>query len=194
MGRRAKAGHELAVVSGGDDAQFLGMGLDELDAYLTRTNVARAVLNYLPWQLTAAVMKARGRSNTQISAEVNRSPNMVGLAFKAHPELLEWGIQQVVNPERMFTPMLPKAAKVFDEVLDLDPQDAATHKVRVDVARDVFDRAYGKPVQRTITDTRGNITIEFIDDDPSHEASQRNETAILGQLALATIIEPITVK
>ena len=172
-------------------SEFKGMTLDQLDQFLAAKNAERVVLQYTPWHLTAAVMKARGRTNGQIAEELGKNISTVISTFKVHPELLEWGIQQVVNPEKMFTPMLPKAAKVFDEVLDLNPADAATHKVRADIARDVFDRAYGKPVTRNITDSRGTITIHFGDDDP--DASDRNQTAILAQLVPA-LTAPETVE
>lgn len=170
-----------------EGTEFVGMTLDQLDAYMVKKNAENTVQNYTPWHLTAAVMKARGRTNQAIAEELERPVGTIISVFKKHPELVEWGIQQVVNPEKMFTPLLSKAAQVFVEVLDLNPQDAATHKVRVDVARDVFDRTYGKPIQRNITDTRGHITIEFVDDDAP--AAARNTEAVLGQLVGETVVK-----
>ena len=187
MARPKKLAAESTPV---DTKPFTGMTLAEAALYaqkLDEQTREEKRQQYQPWNFVAAQLKAKGWTNVNIAEHVTKNEVTISRLFRDHPELIEWGIQKCSNPEAIFYPLIPRASEVYREVLDLDPQDAATHKVRTEVARDVFDRSFGKPVQRNITDSRGHITIEFVDSSPT--AASKNQEDVLAQLGAGKVIE-----
>lgn len=137
------------------------------------------------WHRTAIRMYALGRDISEIAKELNKKPETVKKAIHTHPELVDLCIKELAQPEKMFLPMMPKAAKVYRQILDHDTEnaDAATMRVQAGVAGDLFDRAYGRPVQRNINEGHHEITITFTDDS---ESASKNEATILEQLGVVS--------
>lgn len=137
------------------------------------------------WHLAAIRMYVRGMRVTDIAREMKKVPSTVHFAINRYPDLVEAAARELADPEKMFLPMMPKAAAAYHRVLERgeaegDVLDAAMSRVQTAVAQDVFDRAYGRPVQRNINEGKHEIHITFHDGDG--DASQKNEDAILAQL------------
>lgn len=135
-----------------------------------------------PWMKTAMLMHAKGIPITQIAERIDRKEAAIRECFKRFPVELEQCSMELANPEAMFMPMMPKAAAAYHEALDRPVDTAADMRVKANVAQDVFDRAFGRPVQRNINEGRQEITIVFQDsnEDPMAE---KNEQDILLQLS-----------
>lgn len=137
------------------------------------------------WHLTAIRMHARGRLIKDIAKELGKPKETIGLVIHRYPEIMDACIRELADPERMFLPMMPKAAAAYNRILDRgeaedDVLDAAMSRVQTAVAQDVFDRAYGRPVQRNINEGKHEIHITFHDGDS--ESATKNQDVILAQL------------
>jgi hypothetical protein len=99
-------------------------------------------------------LAARGLSIAEISRRLNRHRDSVARWLEVYPEALEQEIMKLVDPSMVFAPMVPNAARAYHAALEAGDTT---------VAKDVFDRQYGKPVVRTISDSRSDIRITIFD-------------------------------
>lgn len=136
-----------------------------------------------PWHLTAIRMYASGKTIRAIAVDMHKTEDAVSAAIKRYPEHVEQAVRELAQPEKMFMPMLPKAAAVYHQILDKnsDEVDAATLRVQQGVAGDIFDRAYGRPVQRNINEGHHEVVIKFEDASDS-DSAKKNEELVLAQL------------
>lgn len=136
------------------------------------------------WHQTAIHMYAKGKTKVDIALELHKTVDAVTDAIRRYPEVVDQAVRELANPEKMFLPMLPKAAGVYHQILDRDTKeaDAATLRVQQSVAGDIMDRTYGRPVQRNINEGHHEIVIKFEDASDS-EAAQKNQETIIAQLS-----------
>jgi hypothetical protein len=107
-----------------------------------------------PHVRAALALVARGLSKTEAGRRVSRGPRSVSLWTQQYPEVLEQEVLKLVDPSMVFAPMVPHAARAYHQALEAGDTT---------VAKDVFDRQYGKPVVRTISDSRSDIRITIFD-------------------------------
>ena len=110
---------------------------------------------------------ARGLPKVQIAKHLGRDRNTIAEWIEEHPEAVDEAVRQLTNPSDVFHPMLPLAAAAYRQALE--NLDAA-------VARDVFDRLYGKPIVREQRSERREVRIMFVDasDDEAIDGEARN--------------------
>jgi hypothetical protein len=97
---------------------------------------------------------ARGLSKSEVGRRVNRQPAAIYKWIANYPDVLEQEVLKLVDPSMVFAPMVPHAARAYHQALEMGDTS---------VAKDVFDRQYGKPVVRTISDSRSDIRITIFD-------------------------------
>ncbi len=76
---------------------------------------------------------------------------------EAYHEAIE---REMADPRRPLAPLLPKSVATYDAILENEGNPAV---VRAGVAKDVMDRAWGKPIVRTQTELQADIRIVFAD-------------------------------
>jgi hypothetical protein len=97
---------------------------------------------------------ARGLSKAEVARRLNRRPQAVFQWINLYPDVLEQETLKLIDPGMVFAPMVPNAARAYHQALEAGDTT---------VAKDVFDRQYGKPVVRTISDSRSDIRITIFD-------------------------------
>ncbi len=118
------------------------------------------ILSELPVQypekaMRAAAELARGRSGRSVCKLVDISLNTLADWRKTpfFAQLIENQISKLcVDPTEVFKPMLPDMIKAYESGLK---------KLSFEVARDVADRTFGKPITRVQSDSKFDIVIEF---------------------------------
>lgn len=106
------------------------------------------------WILTVAGLIALGLPIAEISRRVHRSRPTVRQIRDTRQDLVMNAVRQLTNPSDTFAPMLPAAASSYHRALQSG--DAR-------VAQDVFDRLYGKPLQREQRTERRDVVVTFVD-------------------------------
>ncbi len=108
-----------------------------------------------------AALSARGQSTRKIAEVLGVSSTLIShlCAKPEYPALFREELDRAVgNPIATFAPMIPAATQAYEQ--GLAGEDA------IPVAKDVFDRVYGKPLVRQQVDSRQRMEIVFIDATP----------------------------
>ncbi len=108
-----------------------------------------------------AALSARGQSSKAIAKVLGVSSTLIShlCAKPEYPALFREELDRLVgNPMATFAPMIPAATTAYEQGLEGDKP--------IDVAKDVFDRVYGKPLVRQQVDSRQRMEIVFIDATP----------------------------
>lgn len=110
----------------------------------------------LPLALIKSVISfsARGLSNSQVAKKLGKDRRTIARILEDYPELVDEAVRAFVDPTSLLAPMLPKASRAYHWALE---------KGDTSVAKDVFDRAYGKPIVRTQQELQADIRIVFAD-------------------------------
>ncbi len=108
-----------------------------------------------------AALSARGQSTRKIAAVLGVSSTLVShlCAKPEYPALFREELDRAVgSPIATFAPMIPAATHAYEQGLaGMEP---------IPIAKDVFDRVYGKPLVRQQVDSRQRMEIVFIDATP----------------------------
>ena len=102
----------------------------------------------------ALTFSARGLSNHAVCQEVGCDVRTLKSWMLQYDDVYRQIIEtELADPRRAFAPMLPKAVSAYDKALEVG--DTA-------VAKDVFDRAYGKPIVRQQVETRSLTVVRYV--------------------------------
>ena len=103
-------------------------------------------------------LRALGHRWSYIAQQTGRDVETCQRWIDAYPDVAEAEVRRLTDPESFLTPMIPKAAATYHEVLDsTDPRQLP---LRAQVAQDVFDRRFGKPTIRQESVSLQGIVIE----------------------------------
>jgi len=112
-----------------------------------------------PQQKVAIRLLARGRPKLEIANKAGCTTAAIYKWEKQFPFAVEQAIMEVVDPGMIFQPMVPSAASAYYALLS---QTTDLAQLRA-TAQDVFDRQFGKPVQRAQIESHQTISITFQD-------------------------------
>lgn len=96
-----------------------------------------------PSQRVFVLCRARGKTVAEASKEAGVSRTTPATHWdmeEINAAILEVQQRMIANPSDAFTPLLPKALGTLERALDHNSMDAA---------KEVFNRLWGKPLQRT---------------------------------------------
>lgn len=115
-----------------------------------------------PQQKLSAILAGRGLRQVDIAKQMGvQTATVARWAKLPHWQLLRDSIQNKLanEPAIALTPLLPKAVRAMDEVLE--DTDKKRMKLRLEAAKDIMDRQYGKAVTRQVSQNVSDVHIHF---------------------------------
>ena len=133
--------------------------------------IAGYIAQLPPREQSVIRFRAQGRSQAWIAEKLTMDERTVCAVEHRNPEAIDEAVRDLVDPQAIFNPMVPKAAEVYDSLVDLGLNEEGVLKTNADwqtrlrAAENIMDRKYGRPVIRQQTEVRERITIVFEDRD-----------------------------